>query len=126
MFFFILGNGPSAISLSYMLHGNAPYYRGGCEDSALDNGLNFLKSDCDGDTILMQNFFPVAEGCEGRSHNPVAVLFDMLSRPDADLGVTKSSLLEWKKRPDLKVNHLILGKGRPGGCWEVTKQNSLK
>ena len=104
-----------------MLHGNAPYYKGGCDIDSLDNGLNFLKSESSESegTLLLQNYFPVAEGCEGRSHNPVAVLFDTLSRPDADLGVVKSSLLEWKMRPDLKVNHLILGKGRPGGCWEV-------
>lgn len=113
------GNGPSAISLSYFLHGNSPYYKGGCDIETLDNGLKFLKEELD-DTLLLQDYFGVAEGCEGRSHNPVAVFFDTLSRPDADLGVVRSSLLEWENRPDLKVNHLILGKGRPGGCWEVS------
>jgi hypothetical protein len=29
------GNGPSGISLSYLLSGNWPYYKGGCQDEML-------------------------------------------------------------------------------------------
>ena len=66
------------------------------------------------------------QGCEGRSTNPVAVFFDTLNRPDADLGQEKPSLLTWNKRPDLKVSHLCLGKGKPGGCWEVSMNMTCK
>ena len=58
------------------------------------------------------------QGCEGRSSNPVSVLFDQLNHPEADSGKEKPGLLEWRFRPDLKVDHLILGKGKPGGCWK--------
>ena len=33
------GNGPSAITLSYLLSGNVPYYTGGCEDVYVDKKL---------------------------------------------------------------------------------------
>ena len=56
---------------------------------------------------------------EGRSTNPVSILFDALSHPDADLGDDKPSLLNWQYRQDLKVDHVVLGKGCPGGAWKV-------
>ena len=56
---------------------------------------------------------------EGRSTNPVSVLFDALAHPDADLGVEEPSLLEWKLREDLQLDHVVLGKGQPGGAWKV-------
>ncbi len=58
------------------------------------------------------------QGCEGRSSNPVSVFFDLLNHPDADTGQEKPSLLEWRARTDLRVDHVVLGKGRPGGCWD--------
>ena len=42
----------------------------------------------------------------------------MLNHPDADTGQEKPSLLEWRKRTDLQLDHVVLGKGRPGGCWD--------
>ena len=63
--------------------------------------------------------FLVLQGLEGRSTNPVSVLFDALEHPDADLGVQQPSLLEWKLRKDLSVNHVVLGPGCPGGAWNV-------
>ena len=33
------GNGPSAITLSYLLSGNVPFYTGGCEDAYVDKKL---------------------------------------------------------------------------------------
>ena len=59
------------------------------------------------------------QGLEGRSTNPVSILFDALSHPDADLGDDKPSLLNWQYRQDLKVDHVVLGKGCPGGAWKV-------
>ena len=61
----------------------------------------------------------ILQGLEGRSTNPVSILFDALAHPDADLGEDKPSLLEWKHREDLKLDHVVLGKGCPGGAWKV-------
>jgi hypothetical protein len=59
------------------------------------------------------------QGLEGRSTNPVSILFDALSHPDADIGHELPSLLEWKIRTDLAVDHVVLGRGNPGGAWQV-------
>ena len=48
------------------------------------------------------------------------MLFDALAHPDADLGVEQPSLLEWRFRDDLQVDHVVLGKGQPGGAWKVS------
>ena len=69
--------------------------------------------------ILCKIYKLVFQGLEGRSTNPVLVLFDALAHPDADLGVQQPSLLEWKLRNDLSVNHVVLGPGCPGGAWKV-------
>ena len=59
------------------------------------------------------------QGLEGRSTNPVSVLFDALNHPDADLGEDKASLLEWKFNRHLSTDHVVLGPGSPGGAWKV-------
>ena len=134
---FILGNGPSAITLSYLLSGHVPYYRG----NSSDDFLHLRLSESIDQPLVLQdleflsdvsNIFPPSDfyfknlvflvggqGLEGRSTNPVSVLFDALAHPDADLGVEQPSLLEWKFRDDLRVNHVVLGKGQPGGAWKV-------
>lgn len=61
----------------------------------------------------------LAEGLEGRSPNPVALLLDALCRPDADLGVDNPSLLEWKFEKEHAIDHVVLGKGKAGGAWQV-------
>uniref|UniRef100_A0A8W8JVA1 Oxidative stress-induced growth inhibitor 2 n=1 Tax=Magallana gigas TaxID=29159 RepID=A0A8W8JVA1_MAGGI len=91
----IVGNGPSAISLSVFLSGYRPYYKG------VDQDLSFL-----------------AEGLEGRSPNPVALLLDALCRPDADLGVDNPSLLEWKFEKEHAIEPCGLRKGKAGGAWQ--------
>jgi len=61
---------------------------------------------------------PFFQGCEGRSSNPVSVLFDLLQHPDADSGRERPSLLEWRCRSDLAVDHVAIGRGPAGGCWQ--------
>ena len=68
---------------------------------------------------MFQNLEFLSEGIEGRSTNPVAVLFDALCRPDADLGLDNPSLLEWVQEKEHAVDHVVLGKGKPGGAWQV-------
>ncbi len=54
--FLITGNGPSAISLSFMLSGNAPYYLGGASDEHLHTRLKSNPNE----TILLQDLEELA------------------------------------------------------------------
>lgn len=91
-----------------------PVYNGTVEDPLLHTRL----MEHPGVPLVLQNIEELAMGCEGRSNNPVSVFFDCLNHPGADMGEERPSLLRWESRPDLKVNHLVIGKGRPGGCWQ--------
>lgn len=59
------------------------------------------------------------QGLEGRSNNPVSLLMDTLNHPCADLGLELPSLLEWHHHPECQVDHIVIGKGPPGGSWQV-------
>lgn len=54
---------------------------------------------------------------EGRSNNPVALLFDSLNHPGADVGNALPSSLEWRYDLSKARSHMVLGKQDPGGCW---------
>ena len=58
------------------------------------------------------------QGLEGRSNYPVALLLDHLQKPEADLGLKNPSLLEWVHHPDKRLDHVVLGRGGPGGVWQ--------
>ena len=49
----------------------------------------------------------------------MSLLLDALQKPEADLGLELPSLLEWRQVEDGKVDHVVLGRGRPGGIWQV-------
>ncbi|XP_043563316.1 oxidative stress-induced growth inhibitor 1-like isoform X2 [Chiloscyllium plagiosum] len=111
----VIGNGPSAICLSYLLSGYRPYFK---ESSIHPNPILQRKLEQNlGISIIEQDLEYLSEGLEGRSHNPVAVLFDSLLRPDADFGVSLESVLTWRREPDHRIPHLVLGKGPLGGAW---------
>jgi hypothetical protein len=61
----------------------------------------------------------MVQGLEGRSNNPVSLLMDTLNHPCADLGLELPSLLEWHHHPGCQVDHIVIGKGPPGGSWQV-------
>ena len=63
--------------------------------------------------------FSSIQGLEGRSTNPVSLLLDALQKPEADLGLELPSLLEWRHVEEGKVDHVVLGRGKPGGIWQV-------
>ena len=48
----------------------------------------------------------------------MALLLDTLQKPEADNGVKSPSLLEWRHHPDKKFDHVVLGRGHPGGVWQ--------
>ncbi|XP_041377116.1 oxidative stress-induced growth inhibitor 1-like [Gigantopelta aegis] len=111
----VVGNGPSAISLSFFLSGNRPYYNG--HPHSHDYIVNKLQN-AKGQSLVDQDLMFLSEGLEGRSPNPVALLFDALCHPDADQGGDSPSLLTWKKEPHHHIPHVVLGKTRPGGSWQ--------
>lgn len=117
----MIGNGPSGIALSYFLSGHWPYYSGGVSDNYLDVRLQ----DQQHLSLVEQDLEYLSEGLEGRSNNPVALLFDRLQRPEADLGLEVPSLLEWKHHKDQAVDHVVLGCGQPGGVWQMIEGDML-
>ncbi|CAG9855923.1 unnamed protein product [Phyllotreta striolata] len=109
----IIGNGPSGIVLSYMLSGNVPYVT---SDSHPDEMLSARLGPIVGDCLLYQDFSLLSSGLEGRSTNRVSLLMDALLHPHADMGWDLEPLVEFRKT-GAKIDHIVLGKGPPGGSW---------
>ena len=74
-----------------------------------------------------QDLTELCGGLEGRSPNPVAVLFDAVTHPDTDsaAGADTPALLRWRHRPGAAVPHVVLGTTQPGGAWQVGPQTKL-
>ncbi|XP_008196611.2 oxidative stress-induced growth inhibitor 2-like [Tribolium castaneum] len=109
----IIGNGPSGIALSYMLSGNLPFL---VSDSHPDEMLSMRLSSVVDRCLVKQDLGHLAAGIEGRSTNPVSLLLDALLHPCADIGVKMEPLVEFKK-VGAEIDHVVLGKGPPGGSW---------
>ncbi|XP_061582670.1 oxidative stress-induced growth inhibitor 1-like [Cololabis saira] len=119
----IVGNGPSGIILSYLLSGYTPYLSA---EAWHPNPLLHSKlGEQPHLSLLEQDLEYLCEGLEGRSSNPVAVLFDSLLLPDSDFGLDHTSPLEWRFEPERAVPHLVLGKGPPGGAWHAMEGSML-
>lgn len=66
----------------------------------------------------MKDLEYLSDGLEGRSNNPVALLYDKLKHPDGDLGLEKTSCLTWNYDPLKEIDHIVIGKAPgPGGAW---------
>ncbi|KAM9365276.1 oxidative stress induced growth inhibitor 1 [Pholidichthys leucotaenia] len=119
----IIGNGPSGICLSYLLSGYTPYLS---PEASHPNPLLHRKLEERAQlSLLEQDLEYLCEGLEGRSSNPVAVLFDSLLLPDSDFGLDRTSPLEWRYEPERAIPHLVLGKGPPGGAWHAMEGSML-
>ncbi|CAI5662342.1 oxidative stress-induced growth inhibitor 2 [Oreochromis niloticus] len=119
----IIGNGPSGICLSYLLSGYKPYL-----DPATvhPNPILYRKlQDTKHLPITEQDLEYLSEGLEGRSSNPVAVLFDTLLHPNADFGYKFPSVLQWRRDKQQHIPHLVLGRGTPGGAWHAMEGSML-
>ncbi|XP_068625036.1 oxidative stress-induced growth inhibitor 1-like [Battus philenor] len=117
----VIGNGPSGLVTSYMLAGNVPYLKKEIpEDLPIDEMLRARLSNLTpGQSLLETDLLQLAEGLEGRSQNPLPLLMDNLLRPCADLGLHADSLVEWKYDVEKQVEHVVLGRGPPGGSWNT-------
>lgn len=110
------GNGPSALILSYILHGHIPYYVGGHHDQLLDQKLrqqpNLLHLHPD----LYAHFLSSLH--YSTAALPVNTLLDTLLRPNADTEINPKSCIEWRYEPDKAVSHIAVGDtAQPGGQW---------
>lgn len=135
----IIGNGPSALALSYLLHGNEPWYSPSepHPDSVLHRkllkkvGLSPLSdsqqdvrlydvlrtpNDCDDITC----HFPASVSMSySTAALPLNTLLDTLLRPLADVDMEESiSRVGWRKTNSDIVPHVILGEElKAGGQW---------
>lgn len=109
----VIGNGPAGIALSYMLSGHWPYFTGDHPHPYLAHKLNQTPQT----SLLQQDLEELSDGLEGRSNNPVSVLFDTLMRPNADIGEDHAPSLTWTHDPSRAISHVVIGNGKPGGSW---------
>ncbi|KAG5672298.1 hypothetical protein PVAND_002435 [Polypedilum vanderplanki] len=119
----IIGNGPSGISLSFFLAGNFPYWTEDVTshpDELLRARLAFADEN---KSLIDHDLHQLAQGLEGRTTNPVSLLFDNLQHPAADLGLKLPCMLKYKYHKDKEVDHVVLGKGLPGGSWHRMDPN---
>uniref|UniRef100_A0A182PTT7 FAD/NAD(P)-binding domain-containing protein n=1 Tax=Anopheles epiroticus TaxID=199890 RepID=A0A182PTT7_9DIPT len=120
----IIGNGPSGISLSYMLAGHWPYWSPEKAQKHPDELLRARLNYYDAQKSLVEHdLFSLADGLEGRSTNPVSLLLDSLQHPCADLGMELPPIVEYRYHPEKEIDHLVLGRGPPGGSWHRMDPN---
>lgn len=121
----IIGNGPSGLCLSYFLSGHWPYWnRAKVSDELLQMRLDYLSTSHL--SLIEQDLEYLADGLEGRSTNPVALLYDKLKHPDGDLGIDLPTCLDWKFDPEREVSHICIGKAPgPGGAWNDIDGSAL-
>ncbi|CAG9793114.1 unnamed protein product [Diatraea saccharalis] len=116
----VIGNGPSGMVTSYMLAGNVPYLKEVPQDLPIDDMLKARLSNLPKEQSLYEtDLLELAEGLEGRSHNPIPLLMDNLLRPCADMGIQADSLIEWKYDIEKQIDHVVLGRGPAGGAWHT-------
>ncbi|XP_068616425.1 oxidative stress-induced growth inhibitor 2 [Brachionichthys hirsutus] len=119
----IIGNGPSGICLSYLLSGYKPYLD---TATAHPNPILCRKlQETKHLPITEQDLEHLSEGLEGRSRNPVAVLFDTLLHPNADFGYEFPPVLQWTRDKQQHIPHLVLGRATPGGAWHAMEGSML-
>ncbi|CAK1543651.1 unnamed protein product [Leptosia nina] len=116
----VVGNGPSGMVTSFVLAGNVPYLKDIPEDLPIDEMLRARLSNLPpGQSLYDADLLELAEGLEGRSQNPISLLMDNLLRPCADLGIQADSLIEWRYDVEKEIDHVVLGRGPPGGAWHT-------
>lgn len=120
----VIGNGPSGITLSYMLSGHWPYWIKDKvpkhPDELLRARLNYADNT---QSLVLQDLEVLSDGLEGRSTNPVSLLFDSLQYPCVDMGLNLPSMLDYKHNPDKEIDHVVIGKGPAGGAWHRMDPN---
>lgn len=117
----IVGNGPSALILSYILHGHVPYYNPSNPhpDRLLHQKLSRRPCLLDADVDELTAHFGASRFSYSTQALPINVLLDTLLRPlaDTDPGVHESCV-QWRYEANRKRDHIVVGNARqPGGVW---------
>ncbi|GKZ40934.1 hypothetical protein AbraIFM66951_006474 [Aspergillus brasiliensis] len=117
----IVGNGPSAMILSYILHGHLPYY---CSnpphpDPLLHAKLQDAPELLHVDVHALTDHFAASRLSYSTQALPVNVLLDTLVRPSVDVEELEAvTNVEWRFVPEKAVPHLIFGNAQhAGGQW---------
>ncbi|KAL2827605.1 hypothetical protein BDW59DRAFT_179100 [Aspergillus cavernicola] len=117
----IIGNGPSAMLLSYILHGHLPYYSSEHPhpDPLLHAKLRGVPALLGVDVDALTEHFAASRLSYSTQALPVNVLLDTLVRPSVDVEELQSiTNVEWRYEPQKAVPHWVLGNApRPGGQW---------
>ncbi|KAH7109842.1 hypothetical protein B0J11DRAFT_234240 [Dendryphion nanum] len=112
----IIGNGPSALILSYILHGHIPYYVRGHHDTILDTKLTKRPCLLDISPDLYAHF--QSSLWYSTQALPINTLLDTLLRPNADTEINPTSCIEWRFEPDKAIPHVAIGQAsQAGGQW---------
>lgn len=111
-----LGNGPSALVLSYILHGHVPYYGRPHHDPILRAKLEARPNLLDLTPDLYAHFLSSLR--YSTQALPINTLLDTLIRPNADTEIDPESCVTWRYEPDKAVSHIALGNAAcAGGQW---------
>lgn len=117
----IVGNGPSALILSFILHGNTPFYNPTSPhpDPILHKKLSESPCLLDVDVYDLTAHFVASRLFNSSQALPINVLLDTLIRPLADTVPEEyNTCLEWRLEPGKKVPHVVLGDAaQVGGQW---------
>ncbi len=117
----IVGNGPSALILSFILHGHTPYYNPSSPhpDPILHKKLSHSSCLLDIDVHDLTAHFAASRLSYSTQALPINVLLDTLIRPLADTDPDKyTTCLEWRIEAERKVSHVVLGNtAHVGGQW---------
>ena len=117
----IVGNGPSALILSYILHGYVPYYNPSSPhpDPILHKRLSESSCLLDVDVHDLTAHFAASRLSYSTQALPINVLLDTLLRPLADTNPDEyNTCVEWKLEAGKQVQHVVLGNtAQVGGQW---------
>lgn len=141
----IIGTGPSAITLSFLLSGYWPYYCPNDQDygphpnqflhkrllhyCAKHNHAQNFKADiqltlC---SLMECDLMNLSKGLTGRITNPIALLMDQLQHPNADIGQYHPSTLKWIFKKECQIDHVVVGSNSlPGGLWQTLAKITSK
>lgn len=112
----IIGNGPSALTLSYILHGHIPYYVGAHHDTILDSKLSTRPNLLNLTPDLYAHFQSSLR--YSTQALPINTLLDTLLRPNADTEINPKSCIKWEHALEKAVSHIAIGNSpHAGGQW---------